>query len=357
MSFKRLMVFAAVALLSVAANAAQVIIPAAGTGPGANNSQWKSDVLLHNAAPREISVTMSLHVGTDVVGSKTFTIPAKNTLVLRDVVKEQFGLASGTGALVLDVDDRNLKHLAVSSRTYNTSGGTEFGQDIPAVRAEDAALAGQIAVLSNPSADARFNFGIYAVEETTIRWEVLRADGTVAATTTVTYPAGKHEQHNDFFIGGTQILTEKRTGDSLYARVLSGKAIVYASSINNGSGDPTFVPPTLTREDVLITFGVDLDENGTIDVADADGDGVLDGPIVVHTSLYPAFFRVVATSEFDVPVTLAVVSSQADAMFRDAIGTMRVGAPGDLKNTTGSIVIRATVDGTETLLTIPVQFR
>jgi hypothetical protein len=186
---------------------------------------------------------------------------------------------------------------------------------------------------------------------------VLRADGTLAAGTTWTYPAGKHEQHNDFFFNGAQILTEKRDGDSLYARILDGKAVLYGSSINNGTGDPTFVPPTLTREDVLISFGVDLDEDGTIDIADADGDGVLDGPIVVHTSMIPNYFRVVATSEFGEPVALSVVGSEADAIFRDDNGTMRVGASGGLKNTTGSIVIRATSNGTETLLTIPVQFK
>ena len=356
MSFKRLMVFAAVALFTVAANAAQVVIPAAGTGAGANNSQWKSDVLLHNAAPREVSVDMSLHVGAEVVATKTITLPAKNTVTLRDVVREQFGVTSGTGALVFDVDDRNLKYIGFTSRTYNTLDGVEYGQDIPAVRVEDAATTGAIAVLSNPGLESRFNFGVYAVDETVIRWEVLRADGTSAAAGEWSYPAGSHTQHNDFMFNGAQLLTDKRPGDSLYARILDGKAIVYGSSINK-TGDPTFVPPTLTREDVLISFGVDLDEDGTIDVADADGDGVLDGPIVVHTSMIPSYFRVVATSEFGAPVTLSVVESEADAVFRDDNGTMRVGAWGGLKNTTGSIVIRATSNGTESLLTIPVQFK
>lgn len=356
MSFKRLMVLAAAALLTVAANAAQVVIPAAGTGPGANNSQWKSDVVLHNTAPREISVTMSLHVGTAVAGTKTISLPAKHTVILRDVARETFGLTAGTGALVLDVADRNLKYLAVTSRTYNTGGGAEFGQDIPAVRVEDAAIPGQIAVLSNPSADARFNFGVYAVEQTTIRWEVLRADGTPAAAIEWTYDAGQHVQHNDFLFNGAPLLTDKRAGDSLYARILDGRAIVYGSSIN-ATGDPTFVPPTLAREDVLLSFGVDLNEDGKVDITDADQDGVLDGPVTVHTSLFPAYFRIVVASEFGMPVTLEVVESEAEATFRDANGTMRVGAGGDLKNKTGSIVVRATSDGSVALLTIPVQFK
>src|SRR5688572_31602226 len=48
---------------------------------------------------------------------------------------------------------------------------------------------------------------------------------------------------------------------------------------------------------------------------------LLDAPVVVHTSLFPAFFRVVVESEFGSPVTLEVVESQAEAMFRDANGT------------------------------------
>ena len=357
MSVKRLIVVLATGLLSLAASAAEIIIPAAGTGAGANASYWQSDVLLHNVAPRAITFNVSLHVGTDVIGPKSITLEAKNTRQLADIVKTTFGVNSGTGALVFNVEDKNVKYLAITSRTYNTVGNVQFGQDVPAVRAEDAAVAGQIAVLTNPASDLndRLNFGLYAVEATSVTWELVRADGTTANTIERTYAAGEHVQYNN---GLFALLAagEAKTGDSVYARVLSGKAIVYGSSIN-ATGDPTFVGSSITRDDVLISFGVDLDENGTIDISDENGDGVLDAPVVIYTSLFPAFFRVAAESEFGDVVTLSVVRSEADAVFRDANGTMRVGAGGDLKNTSGSIVIKATSNGTETLFTIPVRFR
>ena len=348
----------AIGLFTFAASAAEIVIPAAGTGAGANGSHWQSDVLLHNVAARAMNLTMTLHIGTDVYGPVAVTIPAKNTRHFTDVVETLFGVSGGTGAVVLDVTERDLKYLAVTSRTYNTLGGIEYGQDIPAVRAKDAAGAGSIAVMTNPSSDPadRFNFGIYAVDAATVRWDLVRADGSVAATREVSYAGGQHDQYNRgiFTLLGA---TVAKAGDTIYARILSGKAIVYGSSIND-SGDPTFVPSTVATEEVLLSFGVDLDENGSIDIADADNDGILDAQLDVITSLYPAYFRVVVEDELGGPVTLEVVSSEAAAEFRDTRGTLRVGAAGDLKNTIGTIVLRATsASGATTLLTIPVRFR
>ncbi len=358
MKSKAVLTLLAIGLFTFAASAAEIIIPAAGTGAGANASHWQSDVLLHNVAPHSIVLTMTLHVGTEVHGPVAVTIPARNTRQFTDVVNTLFHVPSGTGALVLQLTDRDTKFLAVTSRTYNTLGSVEYGQDIPAVPATDAAAAGSIAVMTNPatSIDDRFNFGIYAVDAATDRWELIRSNGTVAATRDVAYTDGEHVQYNRglFTLLGA---TEAQSGDTVYARILTGKAIVYGSSIT-ASGDPSFVPSTTTVEEVRLTFGVDLDENGTVDIADADHDGVLDGRMDVHTSLYPAYFRVVVEDEFGGPVTLEVVESEAAAEFRDTTGTMRVGAAGDLKNTTGSIVLRATsANGATSLLTIPVRFR
>lgn len=358
MKSKVVLTIAAIGLFAFAANAAEIIIPAAGTGAGANASHWQSDVLLHNVSPRTMALTMTLHVGTNVYGPVAVSIPAKNTRQITDVVKTLFDVSSGTGALVLQLTDRDMKYLAVTSRAYNKLGTVEYGQDIPAVRAENAAAAGSIAVMTNPATAItdRFNFGIFAVDAATVVWDLVRADGTLAASREVTYSEGQHEQYN----GGIFSLlgaTEAKTGDTVYARIVSGKAVVYGSSIND-SGDPTFVPSTVATEEILLSFGVDLDENGTIDISDADNDGVLDQSIEVITSMYPAYFRVVVENEFGEPVTLEVVESEAAATFRDSIGTMRVGAAGDLKNTTGSIVLRATsANGATTLLTIPMRFR
>jgi len=364
MKSRILLLTAVVCLLAFGASAATIVVPAAGTGPGANNSNWQSDLTLHSVAPREIALSVSFHRGTEVFGPIPVTLAARQTAQFRDIVKEEFNLASGTGALLIDVADKDLKSLAVTSRTYNVTtvdGETrEFGQDIPAVKLTDAAAPGDIAALSNDATDAatfRFNFGIYASEAASVKWQLVRADGTVAATKDISYAAGEHAQYNGGITSAAFFNVTPQLNDNVHARIVSGRAIVYGSLIN-ATGDPSFVPSARTREDILVQLiGVDLDENGSIDIADADKDGVLDAAVDIYTSTFPSFFRIVAAGEFGEAVTLQLVSPTADTTLLDN-GTLRIAAAGGLKGTTGSIVVRATTaDGSTALLTIPVRYR
>ena len=355
MKFRNLITAAAVALLPYAAQAATLIVPAAGTGPGANNSQWQSELTLHTAAPRAVTLSIEFHQGKNVLGPAQVTLQARQTLSIADIVKTKFGVTSGTGALVINVADRDAKTVAVTSRTFNTSAKGEFGQDIPSFNVTAANIAGDVAAIPGPSvAENRFNAGVYAVEAARVKWEVLRADGTIAATKEVTLAAGEHAQYNGAieFVGA-----EKKANDTVHATLLEGKAIFYGSIVNT-TDDPTFVPAMRTRDDILINFaGVDLDENGTVDIADADGDGVLDAPILIATSSFPETLRVVAAGEFGETVTIEVVSSPAHIDLLDTRGTMRVIAFGDVKNTTGAIRVRATSGNSSSILTIPVNFK
>lgn len=358
MKLRNLISAAAIALLPVVASAATLVVPAAGTGPGANGSQWQSELTLHNAAPRAAALTVTFHQGTSVLGPVTVNLQAGQTTSIADVARTQFGLTAGTGALVLEIEDRAARSIAVTSRTFNTSAEGEFGQDIPAVDVTNAVRAGDLAALSGPSAVAanRFNFGLYAIEPLTVTWELLRANGTVAVSKDATYAAGQHGQYGsgiETFLGAAAA-----NNDTVHAHVTAGKAIFYGSIIN-ATGDPTFVPGVRTRDDIVINFaGVDLDENGSVDIADANGDGVLDAPVDIFTSLFPEYFRVVATGEFGDTVTYEIVSSPAtQSDLLDAQGTVRIIAAGDLKNTIGEIVVKITVDGASTLVTIPVKFR
>lgn len=359
MKFRNLVSTAALALLPIAASAATIVVPAAGTGPGANNSQWQSELTIHNAAPRSATLTLHFHQGTNVLGPAEVTLNAGATTSIADIARTKFNVTGGTGALVIDVEDRNAKSIAITSRTFNTSpGGEEFGQDIPAVDIVNSARAGDIVALPAPSSitNNRFNFGIYAVNATTVTWEVVRADGTIATSKEATYLAGQHAQYGsgiETFLGGTPA-----NNDTVRARITEGKAIFYGSIIN-ATGDPTFVPGTRTRDDIVINFaGVDLDENGTVDIADANGDGVLDAPVSVVTSTFPEYFRLVAAGEFGEDVTYEIVSSPATKTdLLDAEGTVRLIAAGDLKNTTGELTVKIVSGTSSTIVTIPVKFQ
>lgn len=74
MNVKKLITAAALVALPIAASAATLVVPVAGTGPGANNSHWQSELTLHNAAPRPATVTISFRQGTGAATPVTVTL-------------------------------------------------------------------------------------------------------------------------------------------------------------------------------------------------------------------------------------------------------------------------------------------
>ncbi|HYH09748.1 MAG TPA: hypothetical protein VEK11_22055 [Thermoanaerobaculia bacterium] len=356
MKITNLLTAAAIAALPLTTHAAQLVIPAAGAGPGANGSQWKSNVTIHSAAPRGTSLTLRFQQGTTLSAPVEVHLGARQTVSIDDIVQSKFH-ATGTGALIVDVSERDARGIAITSRTANVLGDVEFGQDIPAVDVADALREGDTGALPGPDdvTRERFNFGIYTLEATTVEWQVVRANGTVAATRSVTYATSAHAQYNSGIESLLGVAPQRN--DTVYARLASGRAIAYGSIVNT-TGDPTFVPGIRTREDILIDFkGVDLDENGTIDVADANDDGVLDAPVDIATSMFDSYFKVVAEGEFGETVQYEIVSSPAQADILDENGTLRVAAGAAVKGTVGEIRIRAISGSSSQVLTIPVRFR
>jgi hypothetical protein len=359
MQIRNIITAASLALLPLAASAASLIIPAAGTGPGANGSQWQSEVTLHTVSATPVQAALIFHDENGATAPANIGIPARGTLSIADVVKSRFGRDVATGAIEVVVADDELAHLAVSSRTFNSSSAGEFGQDIPAVKLADAAIAGDVAVLSAPSSAAsnRFNFGLYSVTDATVTWSLLRADGTVAATKDAAYTGGRQKQYNN---GVASLFgAEAKNDDTVHATVTKGSAIFYGSAVNNATGDPTFVPGIRTREEIRINFaGIDLDENGTVDVKDANHDGLLDSPIdVFTTSGFPNYFRIVAAGEHGEAATFAIVDATADANFIDNNGTIAWAPQHAVRGEAGSLAVRITAGGSSAVVTIPVNYR
>lgn len=356
MTLKHFITAGALALLPLTASAATLIIPAAGTGPGARGSRWQTELTFHNTGSRSIDVVLAWHNFNGAAGNAvTIAVPPRGTKSVADVVRSQFGIESGTGAIELTIADEDASRLAVTSRTTNLSGDGELGQDIPAYASDALARAGDLSVVAGPSSVAkyRFNFGLYAATATTVQWELVRRDGTVASALTVSYPAGMQRQYNTGVV--TFFTTTPEDGDVVHATVISGAAIFYGSAINEQSGDPSFVPGIRARQDVAVDFvGIDLDENGTVDVFDKDRDGVLDQPIDVFTSTFPNYFRVVAGGS---NTRFELVDAPRDAMLIDDNGTIEFAPGGDVKGRTGELKVRITSNGSTAVVTIPVNFR
>lgn len=347
---KRILGITSLALLPIAAGAATLIVPAAGTGPGANGSTWATELDVHNASAFPASIDLVYHDSNGSSTAKSFVVGPHTTINSPDVVRNVFGITSGTGAIEIDADDATASHLAITSRTFNTSSSGIFGQDIPAVNAGDAAGIGDLTVLAGPAfaSDFRFNFGAYALTDATISWQVIRSNGTVAATKSVDYKGGTQFQYNNGI--STLLGATPADGDVVYATVTKGKAIVYGSAINNASGDPTFVPGIRTRGDSHINFGVDVNEDGTLDIKDTNNDGVLDAPVDLFTIGFPNFFRVVFPGHDNVKVELA--EPNPNVLVLDN-GTIEWAPSVDQRGTTQTLRLKVTVNGVTDIITIP----
>lgn len=358
MTYKRILTIAAIALMPLCAGAASLVVPAAGTGPGANNSHWQTELTLHNASARALNISLYFHDASGRSAAVPVTLGARATTSIADIVKSRFGRDSATGAIEIEVAAADLTKLAVTSRTFNRSAAGEYGQDVPAINVANAAGAGDVSVLAGPSSATafRFNFGVYAVSDSTVTWELIRADGTIAATREVSYAAGTQTQHN---LGISTLLNATpQDNDSLHATLVKGSAMFYGSAVNQATGDPAYVSSVRTRPDVRINFlGVDLDENGTVDLVDADHDGVLDGSIEVFTANFPSYFRVLAQGEAGEIVTFTIVSTPSDTLMIDDNGTFMMAATSAVRNTKGDLRVLATAGSTSAVLVIPVQFR
>jgi hypothetical protein len=359
MHLKRFLTAASIALLPLAASAATYIVPAAGTGPGANNSHWQSELTLHNLALRTLTVSVTYHDTNGPTEPVSVDIAPQATISIADVVKTKFGKESATGGLSINIADVDSKKLVVSSRTFNTSEAGEFGQDIATVNASDSAAPGDVDVLTAPSsaADYRFNFGVFAVSELRVQWELLRADGSVASARTETYGANTQHQYN---LGvQTFFNVTPENNDAIRASVEAGHGIFYGSAVNQRTGDPTYVPGVRAREEIALNLGIDVGVDGRVDINDADHDGVLDTPLDVRPSFFPTTFRVVATNNSGVKPTFEILStpSTENTRFTDDSGAVYFD-PSSTDTKNGSeIRIRVTVGNESAILTIPITYR
>jgi hypothetical protein len=334
-------------LLPLAAGATTLVIPASGTGPGVNDSHWATELTLHNTSASAITATLTFHDIAGAAGTSTISVAPRATVSVADVVATRFGRDAATGAIDVTFDSAFARKLTVSSRTFNKSAAGEFGQDIPAVDLSSVPAGGDVVVLSGPSNanDARFNFGIYAVESSSIKWDLVRADGSVGASKEVSYAAGTQVQYN--FGISSLFNTSSADNDTVQATVTSGRALPYGSVVNNVSGDPTYVPALLARADLRINFlGLDLGDFGNIDIPDADHDGVLDRAIDIQTSTFPVGFRVVVSSA--TPATFELIDAPSGARLSDPSGIIFWMPDARFAGT-------STADGTTEIITIPVN--
>ena len=177
----------------------------------------------------------------------TFTVPKRSMHILNDVVTTLFA-ASGVGALFFTSQDP----FEVTSRIYAQQGQDTFGQFAPGLSPGLARLKG--AVLQMKASGARGTRGTFrtnvgvvnpANAETTVQWRLYgRTNAVVASGTTVlpAYAVTPPLAMADPFFWGSSLQAGADLSDAWVSFSASNPIFVYASVLDNGTEDQTFVP-------------------------------------------------------------------------------------------------------------------
>jgi hypothetical protein len=231
-------------LIAAGASAAQFsdfyVIPVAAHAPGANNTTWRTDVAIQNFQSAPVSVDLALvesgegltnnvnPVGTTVV------VPAGATVIVPDVLNNYRGLAASSGALLVGGD----KAFAITSRTYDLTPNGTLGQTVNA--SGDVATGGSSALyLPGLVQNAKFRTNLGLVMSATaqpLNVSVTLNGGTrtfvvqPGVTTHIQFPASSVSS-SAFDAGGAVV---QITGGT-------GTVISYASVVDNGTGDASFI--------------------------------------------------------------------------------------------------------------------
>jgi hypothetical protein len=213
-----------------------VIVPAAGRGGG-----WVTDLYINNPGDSTVSVTVAWLVRNQANPSPntiSFNLPAGATEVLDDVIANDFGLNSASGAFRVTTSGGEV---VVNSRIYfdDTENSQTFGQGFEGVPVWAATGAGTTTSVVGLSYTSGFRTNIYATAGSmgaTITYRLVDPMGVVFATANVTLEAWEpYLRRVDQVFSGVANFDDA----TLTAEVTAGAAVVGASKVDNASTDPT----------------------------------------------------------------------------------------------------------------------
>lgn len=209
-------------------------------------ANWRSDVRIYNGGTATMPATLTFYKQSDpaTTSSVDISLAPGEVKVLDSILARTFG-ATSTGG-VLHVTTAAASKLVVTGRTYDQQTKGTYGQFIPAVTDTEAvALGGRPLQLLQIEESERFRTNVGLAEVTgnaaTVELTAVVPDSTVATKLQWTLRAFEFVQLNS-------VLKMMALGTTYNARISikvlsgTGKVTAYASMIDNGTQDPTYVP-------------------------------------------------------------------------------------------------------------------
>jgi CHRD domain len=239
--------FASGAVVGSVGTGNEVFIPVAGTIRGANNTNWMTDLNVFNASPSASANTFIQFFASgqdNTAGAQnvnSLTIPARGTSATRDISTGFFGGAqSGIGALRII----STSNVFANARIYNNqtaNGQGTFGQSVPGLTRGEALSGGVLVGLTSGTA-SHTNLGFFNPSDAavTVALELRDASGNVRATRLLTLAPWAQSQQP---LGAVFNTLEGDVATSAVDFVSGSPLFVYASVVDNTSGDASFITP------------------------------------------------------------------------------------------------------------------
>ena len=226
----------------------RLVLPGIARQPGAFNSYWLTDLVIHNPLDRPQRVDFRfVAIGGEVVASAakstSTTLAAHEIRVVKDVVKQLFAVEQGGGTLYIDPESA----VSATARTYTRAGEGTFGFGMPAIDFLNAASPRFPVTFAGAFPGSEYRTNVLLTDTSGRGTEArFRAHGILGMigtdTLALSAPVNGVLQMNG--LAGMLGLSVTDAG-GLEVQPTRGTMIVSVVAMDNRTNDPTFFPPDL----------------------------------------------------------------------------------------------------------------
>jgi len=237
--------------ISGAASNSVLFIPASAHVTGAQGTNWRTDIEAYNPGSTQAAYTLELlerDKGNASPAARSFTLAPGRSVRYEDALDSLFHF-TGAAALRISV---TAGLATFTSRTFNQTAGGTYGQFIGGVLEGTAIPWGKeariVQLAHNRSSSSGFRTNIGFVNATgsslALRVDLYLADGSHLGSRSYNLEPYEFRQIDKIFekvtgsdvMDGYAVLTTSTAGGSFFA---------YASVVDNRTGDPVFITPSV----------------------------------------------------------------------------------------------------------------
>jgi hypothetical protein len=232
-------------------------IPALVHADGKNGAAFRSDLYLFNPTDETRSVSLAARdwQSPQTTKSLDLTLLPRESMVIRDALQAAFGLTGvAQVAFTSGGSFTTAEGIRATSRTYTaTPGGGTYGHPVPPLNSFQSVTGSETLEILGPVQAPGFRTNLALVDllppgnlgtTLTIRVEIVDGRGRVADSFTTLLAQGAGVQLNDLF--NARRLRSDLGPVLIRVSPSGGSVAAYATTIDNGTNDPTYFQAVLS---------------------------------------------------------------------------------------------------------------